>query len=419
MCDTLVELRGAVSRYAAGFDVALLSGPQAEAAVEAATAIERMAGVIKAKAAARGAEVRSWKDAGERSAASHLARRQGSTVGQAADAIATAKRLENLPALDAAARSGELSAAQTAAIADAASADPSAEARLVAKAKSASLAELREECARTKATACADLEARRREIHERRSLRGWTDADGVWHLHMRHNPEVGAQFMAALLPVRDRLFNQARAEGRCEPLEAYAADALVETVRPKAATEANGNHHTPARPGVKIIARVDLPALLRGYPVEGEMCEIAGFGPVAASAIRDLIDTADPFLAAVATAGESVVGVAHLRRRPRATQRTALEWLYPRCAVDGCSATTFLETDHRVAWAESHLTVFDLLDRLCSHHHDRKTLDGWALVEGRGKRAFVPPEDPRHPRHSRRTHDPPGAATGCTVRPRA
>lgn len=48
----------------------------------------------------------------------------------------------------------------------------------------------------------------------------------------------------------------------------------------------------------------------------------------------------------------------------------------------------------------AHRTVFDLLDRLCSHHHDRKTIDNWALVAGHGKRAFVPPEDRRHPRHA-------------------
>jgi hypothetical protein len=121
------------------------------------------------------------------------------------------------------------------------------------------------------------------------------------------------------------------------------------------------------------------------------VCELAGYGPVAVSAIRDLIDTADPFLAAVVTAGEAVVGVAHLGRRPRAARQTALEWLYPTCAVEGCSAVARLENDHRVDWAASHLTVLDLLDRLCPHHHRLKTREGWRLVEGRGKRAFVPP----------------------------
>ncbi len=153
--------------------------------------------------------------------------------------------------------------------------------------------------------------------------------------------------------------------------------------------------------------RVDLGALLRGRPAEGEVCEVAGFGPVAASAVRDLLDTGDPFLAAVVTRGQAVVGVAHLGRRPTAAQRSALEWLYPTCAVEGCSASTWLENDHRLDWATSHLTVLDLLDRLCWHHHDLKSLEGWALVEGRGKRAFVPPQDPRHPR---RAHAPPRVA---------
>ncbi|MGH8983012.1 MAG: hypothetical protein ACRDY6_03935, partial [Acidimicrobiia bacterium] len=156
------------------------------------------------------------------------------------------------------------------------------------------------------------------------------------------------------------------------------------------------------KPATKLLARIDLAALLRGYPVGDETCELAGYGPVAVSAIRDLIDTGDPFLAAVVTNGKEVVGVAHLGRRPTAQQRSALEWLYPTCAAEGCNALTFLQFDHRDDWFETHRTVFDLLDRLCSHHHDRKTRDGWALIEGRGKRAFVPPDDPRHPRQPRR-----------------
>jgi hypothetical protein len=276
-----------------------------------------------------------------------------------------------------------------------------AEARLVATARGSSVAELREECARTKAAAGADLDARRREIHARRSLRHWTDADGAWHLRMAHNPEVGARVMAVVGALPDRLYQQARAEGRPERPEACAADALVEVVC------AGASQVSAAGGRAKVLARVDLPALLRGYPVEGETCEIAGFGPVAVSAVRDLLDTADPFLAAVVTSGEAVVGVAHLGRRPRATQQSALEWLYPTCAAEGCGATAHLEIDHRLEWARRHLTVFDLLDRLCSHHHDLKTLDGWALVAGRGKRAFVRPTDPRHPR---RVHDPPSAA---------
>jgi hypothetical protein len=102
-----------------------------------------------------------------------------------------------------------------------------------------------------------------------------------------------------------------------------------------------------------------------------------------------------------------VVGVAHLGRRANAYQQSALEWLYPTCAAEGCNSLAFLENDHRDDWAETHTTVFELLDRLCGHHHDLKTTEKWALVAGRGKRAFVPPGDPRHPRNA---HGPPVAA---------
>jgi hypothetical protein len=71
--------------------------------------------------------------------------------------------------------------------------------------------------------------------------------------------------------------------------------------------------------------------------------------------------------------------------------------LYPACAVEGCASRAGLQYDHREDFARTKITSFDLLDRLCGHHHRKKTNDGWALVEGRGKRAFVAPDDPRHP----------------------
>jgi hypothetical protein len=71
-----------------------------------------------------------------------------------------------------------------------------------------------------------------------------------------------------------------------------------------------------------------------------------------------------------------------------------------------------LQYDHRQDWARTKFTVFDLLDRLCPHHHRLKTDHGWQLVEGVGKRAFVPPGDRRHPTRvaaaaAARAEDPP------------
>jgi hypothetical protein len=64
----------------------------------------------------------------------------------------------------------------------------------------------------------------------------------------------------------------------------------------------------------------------------------------------------------------------------------------------------------RIDWADTHFTMLDLLDVLCAHHHRLKTNHGWALVPGTGKRPFVAPSDPRHPRYGRPPPERRGAA---------
>jgi len=150
----------------------------------------------------------------------------------------------------------------------------------------------------------------------------------------------------------------------------------------------------------KVIVRVDLDAVLRGVALEGELCEIVGYGPVPLSVIDKLTRNGNAFLVGVLTRHNEVLGVYHHRRRANAYQQSALELCYPACAARGCSAKVGLQNDHREDWSKTHFTVFDLLDRLCPHHHRLKTEHNWALVEGTGKRAFVPPDDPRHPRHA-------------------
>jgi hypothetical protein len=257
----LVELRRAMHAYATRFDADVTSPSDAARIVADAAAIENMAASVKALAAARVAETELWKRDGDRSAAHHLARTTGVSVERAAETLATARRLQELPATEAEALSGRLSAAQTALIADAASAGPEAETRLLERSRTASNAELRDDCARTKAGAC-DLEARRRQIHERRYLRAWCDAEGAGNLHLRDNPEVVAEVIAAVEPIRGELFDAARKEGRREPLEAYAADAIVELAR--RATDTNGPRRRDTR--MKILVRIDFDALLRGAP---------------------------------------------------------------------------------------------------------------------------------------------------------
>jgi len=408
VCDRLFELRRAIGRYAAHFDPNVVSCADAARVVKQTAEIEAVVRTIQSLAAARLSEGDSWKTKGHRSAAEALARETGTSIGAAKDVIETGRRLGSRPDLSDAACSGELSFAQTSLIANASEADPRAEKRLVGHASRLSLSELKSAVAKTKADADPDPEARRRRIHARRYLRSWTDIEGTWHLNAAGNPEDGAQIMSAIGSISESIFRAARTEGRREPPDAYSFDALLSlskqaskvarlATKPSSSTASTVRCHEGAP--VKILVRIDYDSFLRGVPRSGETCEMVGFGPVSVSAVNDLIRMGDPFVAAILTKGKSLIGAAHLGRKPTALQKSALEWLYPSCAAEGCHDQVRLEYDHRIDWAKTHFTMLDLLDSLCRRHHRMKTNEGWGLVEGSGKRAFVPHDDPRHPRH--------------------
>jgi hypothetical protein len=402
MCQKLIELEQAMGAFAASFDPALVSAAQAEGVMERAARMEHMAATVKGLAAARMCESDLWSLGGDRTPAHMLARRTGQTVSGAAQQLEAAKKLRDHPKTDAAARRGKLSPQQAAAITDAASADPKAEDDLLDLASRASLGELRDEAARRKAAA-EDVEERHKRIHAERHVRSWTGADGAWKMTASGTPDAGARFMARIQPIADEIFKKAQVEGRQEPTEAYLFDALM-------AMAEQGEGAPKSRSGTtKVLVRVDFETLFRGCASEGDVCEIAGYGPVPVSVVNEILAHPDTFLAAVITKGTQVCGVAHLGRHPTVAQVSGLQWLYPTCAVEGCSAMA-RQWDHRDDWAKTRRTPFDGMDGHCCHHHDKKTYEGWALVEGVGKRAFVPPDDRRHPRNAKTQERPPPQA---------
>jgi hypothetical protein len=218
---------------------------------------------------------------------------------------------------------------------------------------------------------------------------------------------------SALAPLIDETFAVARAEGRREPHEAYAADALVELAR-RASEPERTPADAPARrkgrtrrdPRYLALVRVDLEALVRGGTTGEECCELAGLGPIPVSVARGLLG--ESILELVLTKGTDVASVTHLGRGPSAAQRIALLWSQPTCSVAGCGRRARLQVDHRIPWATNPETCYQNLDRLCEHHHDLKTRLGWQLVEGTGPRPMVAPDDPRHPRNVGRSPPPGG-----------
>jgi hypothetical protein len=409
LCEHLDDLCDGLARYVAGFDAGLLSTAQASVVTAAAARLAAMAHALLSLAADRAADAHDFRARGYRSAGEALARTLGTSTGEAKGVLVLGRRLSAQDTVRRAAANGELSASQASMIAEAAQADPSAQERLVTQARTASHEELKGDCQKTVAKADKDPEGRRRAIHERRSLRSFTDVGGTWHLSGRGNPEDGARLMAALAPLANARFQSARAEGRREAEECYRFDALLDLA--SQAVDGGGSSAPPPRQSVpsKILIRVDYDALVRGrVGSDDEMCDLTGYGPVPVSVARELIESGDPFIAAVLTRARAVVGVAHLGRHPTALQRSALQWISPTCSVAGCGATVRLEVDHRAPWASTHRTVLGQLDPLCHHHHRLKTLDGWALVDGSGSRAFVAPSDPRHPLYRASARTPEG-----------
>ncbi len=431
MCETLAGLKQACSAFAARFDAALVPPGQLAQVLADAGTIEKIFANIAALSAARMAG--GAGGASVREAVTGLAHASGTSLSEAAKALEAARQIEAQPEVARAVRCGELSRQQAGLVAGAVANKPSAAPQLLELARSASMRELAEESLRARSTG-QGAEARRQAVHDSRLLRCYTSTDGAFNLHARGTPEQGAMVMAALRPLADKAFEAARKDGRRERPEAYAWDALVDLASSSAGggrgdgggrNGDDGGGGDSGRggggrrgPRAEVMVRVDYSALLRGYPLDGEICDIPGFGPTTVEAVRDMIATGDPVLKAIVTNGKKVVGVVHMRRRPNAYQKSALDWLFPTCAANGCGTRAcFLETDHREDWAHTHITVLELLDRLCRYHHRLKTTKGWALVEGTGKRDFVPPEDPRHPRHAKalRSARPDMAAPAGTI----
>jgi hypothetical protein len=368
-------LRAALARFEPG----CLDGPDAARLVELLAEGEHMCAAGKARVARRVEETNAWRREGHRSVAHWMAVHTGESVGQAVTTLETARRLEELPATQEAFCAGRLSETQTREIASAASALPEAERDLLQVAATETVTGLRERCRRVRAVANEDETDGYEKIRRRRYFKHWTDRDGAFRLDGLLTPDDGARLLAALDVRRQRIFREARAAGRKEPLEAYAADALVDL--------ATGD---PGGPAAAVQLRVDHDAWIRGHTIEGEVCEIPGIGPIPVTVARRL--GGDAILKAVVTDGTDVTGVAHLGRTIPARVRTALQERDPTCVVPRCDVRHGLEIHHwAVPYAEDQRARLENLARLCRFHHMQATHHGAELAGGPGHWVWTPP----------------------------
>ena len=159
----------------------------------------------------------------------------------------------------------------------------------------------------------------------------------------------------------------------------------------------------------KVICRIDAAALDRGELEPGEICEIAGQGPIPIADAWRIID-GGALIAAVTTRGTAIDKVVHLGRRPTALQRTSLEWATGgTCAIEGCDSVARFEIDHVEDWATTKVTQLRHLAGVCGRHHDLKSHHGchFGPPGSNGKRRLIPPQ----------AEQPPPGAGGHPPRP--
>jgi hypothetical protein len=377
-----------IREYLTDLDPTTLSGVEASHVLEVFTKVER-AGVAGKMLVAPVIEedCLTWRQEGHRCAASFLAEKTGSKVGEATGLLETAKELAELPETARCLRQGEFSEKQVKAIASAAAVHPAAEGELIEIAARTSLKGLEKKAEAYKALSSFETDEveRYNAVRKRRYLRHWRDVDGAFRLEAKLTPDAGARLMEAVRAKAQVFFAEARETGLYESASAYAADGLVSLADDAAVGGGTGI----GRPHVTL--RVDMASLKRGETEGDEVCEINGVGPVPLAVARRLLG--DAILRIVIRDATDVRSVCALGRSIPAAIQVALEERDPECVVPGCDHASFLEIHHLVPFAEGGPTRTENLVRICRWHHDLITYEGWRIEPEEGGWGWRPPPD--------------------------
>ncbi|MEI8337124.1 MAG: HNH endonuclease signature motif containing protein [Actinomycetes bacterium] len=374
--DIVTQLREVTSRI----DVEVIDGKSAAELVRISEDARRAVDSLRTVAVGQVERTNGWKGEGAKSISEWLSIETDCPQYEAQSVVLLANQLQHLPVTREALRNGSLSNAQAVEVARGAIVSPNSESQLLNLSKHATVRDLRDATSRVVAAATDEAE-RHRQVHKSRYFKSWTDLDGSFNVKARMTAANGALVMAALKPIQDEIFRSARKSGEHERPEAYAADALMTLCAKASASDSGASASTTKtnRPNAVINIRVDIDALKRGHTENGEICEIAGVGPIPVAAATEYLGEA--FLKLLVIDGVEVKTVAHMGRHIPAPLRTAIEERDRVCQVPTCDMTVGLEIDHIVPFAEGGAASLVNLVRLCKRHHQQKTHDGYRLVK--------------------------------------
>jgi Domain of unknown function (DUF222)/HNH endonuclease len=312
------------------------------------------------RAVARLDRHRAWIDEGARDAAHLVSMRYGVSGWKARRWIDAAHALEELPRLEAALRSGELSLDKTCELARFANAADGSE--LVAWATRVSVATIRRR---------GDLRQRRErddvvDAERGRFLDTWYTDDGRFGLEAELPAAQGRVVERALERLAERLpVMPDEREG--EGVRARRADALVALCSARLAADAD-----PDRATVVVHASV--------AAIEGKANAELESGPViAAETLARLACSARLQLVAEDRDG-AVVDLTPPRRVPPAWMLRQVRHRDRGCTFPGCGTRAFTEAHHIRYWSRGGRTELSNLALICAFHHRLVHEWGWGVA---------------------------------------
>ena len=338
------------------------------------------------------------------SCAEWLAWRTGRTLAAARENVRVAHALEELPLTATAMKSGQLSYTKVRTMTRVAT--PETEATLLEYAQSTSAARL-EWLVRGWKTLSRDGELAAEEVrHQSRTFSVAIDADGMYVVRGRLEPEVGAVLMRAIEAASDALYRGEDPDRRPRNRQRRADAAGL--VAERALAVGFGGESGSRAERYQVVVHTDAATLMeRG---ETGRSELDGVRVSAETSRRMACDAAR---VAMCHRDGEVVSVGRRRRTIPPHIRRALEERDRGCRYPGC-ASRFTEAHHVKHWADGGETSLANTILLCRRHHRLVHEGGTRLALDRdGKAAFFTREgavlggSPPLPEVTRQLPEPP------------
>ncbi len=327
----------------------------------------------------------SWMDDGARSLTDWVAIRLRVRHGTAAQLVAIARRLRDLPRLSSAFARGELTLDQVDAISRVATAET--EEDLIEKTSGLTNQALDRLVRRERGI----TEEESRTVWERRKLvRQWNLDESELKFHGRLPGDEG-RILDQAIDSRVDAMGPNPETGLFDPLETRSADALTEL----AATD-SGSDAEPTM--LNVFA--DLEALITE---EAGTAYLDNTAPLANSTAQRL--SCDATIETIVRDGERIIGIGRRSRKvPAWLRRLVYERDGGHCQHPGCRNTRWLQVHHIVPWAMGGPTDIDNLILLCGVHHRLVHERGWHITGPPEQRVFRRPDWTPYP-HPRRPLD--------------